>query len=308
MRVKRLVNGDTIAFICPSFKCQMNTSRIKNLEDVIASLGYKIKYGRSCYLTNGYLAGSDEERIQDLEDAFKDEEVKAIICLKGGYGASRIVDKIDYHVIKKNPKIFMGFSDITVLLNAFYQKASLPTIHGQLGIFLGRDDIDDVSINDFKDLLSLSFKNRELTSSNIKSLYDGVCTGTLVGGNLSLITNLIGTPYDIDFLDKIVFIEEVDEEPYRVDRMFAQLRLSGKLEQAKGFIFGHFTNCTSEHKEYQTITELISEYFMNLKKPILMNFPSGHDFPFLNIPIGLQVELDTINKKLKILEEYYEKN
>lgn len=308
MKVKKLSLGDTIAFICPSFKCQMDTSRIANLEKLITSLGYKIKFGKSCYLANGYLAGSDEERVRDLEEAFLDDEVKAIICLKGGYGASRIVDKIDYHIIKKHPKIFMGFSDITVLLNAFYQRASLPTIHGQVGIFLGRDDLDEISLTDFKLLLTSPFKNRILTGENVKSLNDGVCEGTLVGGNLSLIVNLIGSPYDIDFTNRIVFIEEVDEDPYRIDRMFAQLRLSGKLAQAKGFVFGHFTNCSSEHKEYQTVTELISEYFTVYRKPMLLHFPSGHEFPFLNLPIGLQVEIDTNNKQIKVIEEYYEKD
>ncbi|HHU55219.1 MAG TPA: LD-carboxypeptidase [Acholeplasmataceae bacterium] len=308
MKVKRLLKGDTIYFLCPSFKCQMESQRIKNLENIIHNLGYKIKYGKTCFLSNGYLAGTDGERIKDLEDAFLDNEVKAIICLKGGYGASRIVDKLNYQIIKKNPKIFMGFSDITVLLNAFYQKANLPTIHGEMGIFLGRNDIDQDSIDDFKDLLEMPMKNRVLTHPSIKALSEGVTQGVLVGGNLSLITNLIGTPYDIDFNNKIVFIEEVDEAPYRIDRMFAQLRLSGKLEQAKGFIFGHFTNCVSESQEHQQVTELISEYFIKLNKPIIINFPSGHEFPFLNLPIGLQVELDANAKIIKIIEEYYEKD
>lgn len=308
MKVPKLSIGDTIAFICPSFKCRMDTERISNLEKLISELGYKLQFRKSCYLSNGYLAGTDEERIADLENAFLDDEVKAIICLKGGYGASRIVDKINYQIIKKNPKIFIGFSDITVLLNSFYQKAMLPTIHGQLGIYLGRSDLDQESLNDFITLLQEPFKGRVMRHSTIKTICGGEAQGVLVGGNLSLICNLIGTPYDIDFTNKIIFIEEVDEEPYRIDRMFSQLRLSGKLNVARGFIFGHFTNCSSEHQEYQQVNELISEYFLKLQKPTIINFPSGHDFPFYNLPIGLEVKLDANTKEITILEEYYEKS
>lgn len=308
MKVKRLKPGDTIGFICPSFTCQMNTDRISNLKQIIKKLGYHLKFGSSCFKSYGYLAGSDEERIKDLKSMFLDDDIKAIICLKGGYGASRIVDKIDYDIIKKNPKVFMGFSDITILLNAIYQKTNLPTIHGQLGIYLGRNDLDEISINDFKSLLNNDFKNRTLTSPHLRAINEGIAKGKMVGGNLSLITNLIGTPYDIDFKDKIVFIEEVDESPYRVDRMFSQLRLSGKIHQARGFVFGYFTNCISENKDTQTIEDLIYEYFKTANKPIIVNFSSGHDLPFINLPIGLEVEINTYEMQIKVKEGYYEEN
>jgi|SRR5690554_1214142 len=308
MKVKKLKALDTIGFICPSFACDMDTDRIRNLEKIISNLGYKVKFGESCYKSHGYLAGTDKERVNDLETMFADKEIKAIICLKGGYGASRIVDLIDYNLIKHNPKIFMGFSDITVLLNAIYQKTGLATIHGQLGIYLGCNDIDLVSLDDFKVLLNDGFKNRVLSSANIKVLNEGIVSGVMVGGNLSLITNLIGTSYDIDFKEKIVFIEEVDESPYRVDRMFAQLRLSGKILEAKGLVFGYFSGCNSDEKDEQTIEELIEEYFKDSNVPVLYDFPSGHNLPFINLPIGLEVEVNTYNKEIKVKEGYYEEN
>jgi muramoyltetrapeptide carboxypeptidase len=310
MLVKKLVPGDTIGLICPSFKGDMNSTRITNLESSLEKLGFKVKYGKSCYDSYGYLAGTDEARIKDLEDMFLDNEVKAIMCLKGGYGASRIVDKINYEIIKNNPKLFMGFSDITVLLNTIYQKTNLPCIHGLVGIFLGHPRIDEASLDDFRNLMTEYSENRILQNPerNAITLHGGVCQGKLVGGNLSLIVNLIGTPYDIDFKDRIVFIEEVDEEPYRIDRMFAQLRLSKKLDDAKGIILGHFTDCVSKEKpDTQTYNDLINEYFRGLDKPILSNFASGHDFPFINLPIGLRVELDANKQQIKILEEIYEK-
>lgn len=307
MRVQKLKAGDTIGIICPSFKGDMSSPRIVNFEEKMHDFGFKVKYGPSCYNQFGYLAGRDEERVQDLEAMFLDDEVKAIICLKGGYGASRIVDKINYDIIKKHPKLFMGFSDITVLLNAFYQQASLPCVHGLVSIFLGHPRIDNDSLIDFKDLLSLNTKGRILKNphNDAFTLHDGISEGVLVGGNLSLITNLVGTPYDIDFKDKIVFIEEVDEKPYRIDRMFSQLRLAGKIKEAKGFIFGHFTDCNSDNSETQTYDDLIDEYFGDLNVPIVKNFNSGHDFPFLNLPIGLKVKLDANQKQIEILEEMY---
>jgi muramoyltetrapeptide carboxypeptidase len=308
MQVNKLHDGDTIGIICPSFKGDMTSSRIAKLEEELHKLGFKVKYGASCYDAHGYLAGTDENRIKDLEAMFLDHEVKAIMCLKGGYGASRIVDKINYDVIKNNPKLFMGFSDITVLLNAFYQKAGLPCIHGLVGIFLGHPRIDEDSLNDFCLLLKENTKDRILKNphNDAITIHEGQAIGPLVGGNLSLITNLIGTPYDIDFKDRIVFIEEVDEDPYRIDRMFSQLRLSGKLQDAKGFVFGHFTDCVSKDKPHsQTYDDLIDEYFRDLPIPMMKNFNCGHDFPFINLPIGLKAKLDTKQKEIKILEEIY---
>jgi muramoyltetrapeptide carboxypeptidase len=307
MKVKKLVQGDTIGFICPSTKMDMGSDRIPRLETIINKLGYKIKYGLSCNASEGYLAGTDELRVNDIHEMFLDPEIKAIICMKGGYGASRIVDKIDYQIIKDNPKLFMGFSDITVLLNNFSKYASLPTIHGQVGIFLGRENIDEISLNDFTRLLSEDMSGRLFHNNEARCLNPGIASGKIVGGNLTLITNLIGSKYDIDFHDNIVFIEEVDEHPYKIDRMLAQLRLSGKLSQAKGFIFGHFTNCETPDNT-QTVEQLINEYFKNLNVPLITNFASGHEFPFLNIPIGVEAVLNADKKELKIIGEIYEKN
>ena len=307
MRIKKLQINDTIGFICPSTKMDMNSPRVIKLEKIVKALGYQIKYGKSCYAACGYLAGSDDERVNDIHEMFVDQDIKAIICMKGGFGASRIVDRIDYNIIKNNPKLFMGFSDITVLLNNIYAKANLPTIHGQMGIFLGRSDIDDISIIDFKDILTKDTFGRVLTSPNAHPLKGGIANGKLVGGNLTLITNLIGTDYDIDFNDKLVFIEEVDEAPYRIDRMFAHLRLSGKLNSAKGFIIGHFTNCESTDNT-QTVDDILSEYLSDLQVPVITKFASGHEFPFLNIPIGVEAILDADKCEIKINGELYENN
>ncbi len=304
MKVKKLALNDTIGILCPSSAAEVTSERVIAMQNILNSWGYHLKFAPSCYASDGYLAGSDELRKKDLEDMFLDPNIKAIICLKGGYGASRIVDKIDYNIIHNNPKLFMGFSDITVLLNNFYTHAKLPTVHGQVGTFIGSPKQDSFSLNDLKLLLTTNTKGRVLFKQAL-TLNEGEQEGVLVGGNLSIITNLVGTKYDIDFKEKIVFIEEVNEAPYRVDRMLSQLRLAGKLQEANGFVLGHFTDC-DDKKCIRTIDYLLEEFFKPLKKPTIMHFASGHEFPFINLPIGLKVNLNASKQTITILEELYE--
>lgn len=303
LKVQKLKKGDTIGIIIAS-SCN-RVDRFKELEDYISNLGFNILYGKTVYLKSGYLAGSDEERIQDIHDMFLNPEVKAILCLKGGFGASRIIDKIDYNLIKNNPKLLIGFSDVTALLNNFYKYANLPTVHGLVGNFLASKYCDDFSKQDFKDLLFENTKGRILKGNdNTKTLVEGIAEAELVGGNLCLISDLYGTDYEVDFENKIVLIEEVEEPPYNIDRMFAQLRLGKNIYKAKGFVFGHFTDCIDSEND-NTYENLIKEYFGNLDVPVIYNFPTGHEFPFINVPIGLKVRLDANKKQIEILEEMY---
>jgi len=303
LKVNKLKPGDTIGFLIPSFANKVD--KFQKIEDELKLLGFKVKFGKTCYLKYGYLAGTDEERIDDIHEMFKDKEIKAIICLKGGAGASRIIDKLDYELIKKNPKLFMGFSDVTVLLNNLYKHANLPTVHGLVGIYIASDNICETSKKDFRDLLTLNTKGRILKGNDkTKTLVGGKCVGEITGGNLCLISDLYGTDYEIDFEDKIVLIEEIDERIYNIDRMFAQLRLGKSLEKAKGFIFGHFTDCTDPNND-NNYENIIKEYFKDLGVPVIYDFPTGHAFPFINVPIGLKVKLDATNKTIEILEELY---
>ena len=310
MKPRKLQKGDTIGIVCPASAISKTSPRIPIMEKYLINLGFNIKYGESFTATYGYLAGDDWLRANDLKQMFLNPEVSAIICMLGGYGCSRIVDLIDYQIIRNNPKLFIGFSDITVLLNAINQKANIPTVHGVVGIYLGNPNMDLFSYQDFEALILEDQKGRVLESPNSKceTLIEGKATGELVGGNLSLINTLIGTPYEIDFTDKIVFIEEVDEAPYRIDRYFSTLRLHKMFEKAKGFIFGYFTNCNPKEENGWTSVDIIKQYIKKLNKPTIYNFASGHDFPFINLPIGLKVELDANKKTIKILEELYESN
>lgn len=303
LKINKLQKGDTIGFLIAS--SANKSDRFKKIEEEVGELGFKVKYGKTCYLKNGYLAGSDQERINDIHEMFSDPDIKAIICFKGGAGASRIIDKLDYELIKNNPKLFMGFSDVTVLLNNLYKHSGLPTVHGLVGIYLGSPNLCEKSKEDFKDLLTLNTKGRILKGNEkTKTLVGGIAEADITGGNLCLISDLYGTDYEIDFEDKIVLIEEVDEPVYNIDRMFAQLRLGKSIHKAKGFIFGHFTDCVDSNND-NTYENLIKEYFGDLGVPVIYDFPTGHAFPFINVPIGLKVKLDAINKTIEILEELY---
>lgn len=300
--------GDTIMVVSLASAISKESERFPVMEKYLEQLGFKIKYGKCVGGKHGYLAGADSDRVADLHEAFLDNEVTIVLSMLGGFGCSRIVDLVDYEIIKNNPKLFIGFSDITVFLNAINQKTNIPTIHGALGVYLGNPSFGEFSYLDFKKLIFEKQKNRVLENPNdlAQTLIPGIAKGKLVGGNLTLINTLLGTDFEIDFKDKIVFIEEVDEEPYRIDRYLSSLRLANKLQEANGFVFGYFTNCNPKDQNSWTYIDLIKQYFGDLKIPIIYNFASGHSFPFINLPIGLEVELDANKKTITILEELYE--
>jgi len=299
--------NDTIGIVCPSY-AHRNNERENRLVALLEDMGFLVKFGRSCSLKQGYLAGSDEERANDLMEMFENDEIKGILAMLGGYGTTRMVDLIDYDRVSKHPKLFMGYSDITVLLNALYQKANIPCAHGPDGYTIANPKADVFTDRDFKEFLTTNdLRTLENPLKDAITLNKGIAEGTIVGGNLSLIDSLIGTPYDIDFNGNIVFIEDIGEEPYRLDRMFSKLRLSGKLHQASGYVLGYFTGCEAgeSKKDTQTKEDILREYFLPLGVPTIMNFSSGHEFPFITIPIGLQGRLDADAKKIHCLEPFY---
>lgn len=310
--LKKLEPGDTIGIIAPSSGEINENGYYDYISKYLEERGYKVKLGKSFSAKKGYLAGPDELRINDIHLMFSDKEVKAIIFLRGGYGLSRIVDKLDYELIKNNPKIISGYSDITVLLNNVFQKCDFVTIHGLISQYLGTEKYlnDSDTKNDFINILTKYQKNRILkplksNTCECKTFIPGKCKGKLVGGNLSLISTLNGTPYEVDFTDKIVFIEDVGERPYAIDRYLCALRLRGALDKAKGFIFGYFTDCNPAD-DLVTVMDVLNDYILPLNKPTIINFTSGHEFPFVSLPIGAMVELDSDRLEIKICEEIYE--
>lgn len=308
MKLKKPDINGTVGIICPSYSISGNNPKIALMEKRLHDFGFSVRFGKSFYSSYGYLAGDDELRARDLETMFADDGISIILCMLGGYGASRMVDKIDYGIIRKHPKPFIGFSDVTVLLNAITERTGIPTVHGLVGIYLGSPDLDAFSAEDFRKLLFENQRGRILKNpdDSALTLVPGCAEGELAGGNLSLITALTGTGYDVDFTDKIVFLEDVDEEPYRIDRYLSTLRLAQKLESAKGFVFGKFANCKAIDRKEWNYLDIIRQYMKDIGKPVLAEFASGHSFPFINLPIGLTVRLDAEEKTLTIMEEMYE--
>lgn len=301
-KCRKIEPGSVLGIICPSGH-PATINLVEKFCDLLVSHGYKYKLGASVTAQEGYLAGSDELRANDLMTMFKDDTVDAILCFKGGYGAQRMLPYLDFEEIKKYPKLLMGFSDVTVLLNTLYQFADMPTVHGEMGICM--QNYEEFTFNHFFNTLKNGF-NEPLKNPTIplNIINEGICEGIVVGGNLSLIYALMGTPYEIDFSDKILFIEEVNEAPYAVDRMLSSLILSGKLKNIKGIICGYFTGCESTSN--QTVDELLVHYLKPLNIPFVTNFQSGHNKPFINLPVGLKVKLDTYAETVTVLESLYE--
>ena len=305
IKPKGLSLGDTIGIIAPA--SPTTKEKIQLVHDKIIELGFKVKIGKSCYEKYGYLSGRDNIRADDINEMFKDKGVDGIICLRGGYGTPRILDLIDYNIIRHNPKIFVGYSDITALQIALTQISGLVTYHGPMAASDIIGDFNNLSKESLFNTImnknsSYEIKNPE--AQDIITINGGIAEGSIIGGNLSLIVDTIGTPYEIDVKDKILFIEEIGEQPYNIDRMFNQLRLSGKLEEANGIILGDFNNCEAKDpKNSLSLEEVINDQIKPIGKPTIYNLQSGHCNPMITIPFGVKVRLDGDKKRLIVMED-----
>ncbi|MBT2687690.1 LD-carboxypeptidase [Bacillus sp. ISL-47] len=295
----RLNKGDAIGIIAPA--SPPNQDNLKRSLSFLEELGLKVKMGNHVYDQYGYLAGKDEDRLADLHKMFLDKEVKAIICAGGGYGTGRIASQINYGLIKDNPKIFWGYSDITFLHTAIRQQTGLVTFHGpMLASDIGKEDADPISKQYFSQLFEPEVLDYPEGISNLETMVKGSAAGTLTGGNLSLLASTIGTAYEIDTKDKLMLIEDINEEPRAVDRMLNQLHMAGKLEDAAGFIIGDFNNCVPQRELSLELNEVLETYIKKVNKPALKGFNIGHCSPHISVPLGVKAELDATNKKLTI--------
>lgn len=293
----RLQQGDKVGVIAPaSPPNQENLERgIAYLED----LGLRVKVGKNVSRINGYLAGLDQERLDDLHEMFQDPEVKAVICACGGYGTGRIAEQIDYELIKCNPKIFWGYSDITFLHTAIRQKTGLITFHGpMLGSDIGKSDTHSLSKEGFKQLFEPSAFVYTDQVSPLETLVEGEASGELVGGNLSLLVSTLGTNFEIDTKSKLLLIEDINEEPRSVDRMLNQLYMAGKLKDANGILVGDFCNCIAKRDLTLALDEVIAYYVKLANKPALKGFLMGHCNPNISIPLGVPAKLNTLENRL----------
>lgn len=305
LKPPRLRKGDTIGVIAPA--SPTSAEHLARAMALFSTFGYSVQMGASVHAKSGYLSGDDVLRAQDLEAMFLDDDIKAILCLRGGYGTLRLLDQLDYAKIAAHPKIFVGYSDITALHTAFYQKAHLCTFHGPMLANLAGRHPDLQSWAVLFDLLTNPDRVYAYSGDTARSgdqtcsvtIREGTAQGVLVGGNLSLLVSTLGTPYEIDTRDKILLLEDIDEPPYRVDRMLTQLHLAGKLQVARGIVCTDFAKSTAAKENGWTVLDVVQERLSAIPVPSFYGLPIGHCFPNFTVQIGGEVRL---HASLRILE------
>lgn len=296
----RLKSGDTIGVIAPAGP--PNMERLKRAIPFFQKMGLNVKLGKHIEEVHGYLAGTDEQRLADFHDMVGDQTVKAIIFARGGYGTARIASEIDYNLIKQNPKIIWGYSDITYLHTTIRQTTGLITFHGSmLASDIADVHFDELSAGMFQQLFNPVELHYSENVSPLHVITAGEAMGALVGGNLSLLVSTLGTPHEIDTKGKLLLLEDIGEVPYRVDAMLNQLKLSGKLDDAAGIIIGDFAHAKPKNdKPSLSLKQVFHEYLANLTCPVMSGFKIGHCFPHFSVPLGVEATLSTSKKSLVI--------
>ncbi|WP_397539981.1 LD-carboxypeptidase [Rummeliibacillus pycnus] len=299
-RPPRLQKGDTVGIIAPS--SPPNIERLTKSLNFLEELGLRYVLGKTVQLHNNYLAGTDEERAEDLQEMIEDPTIKAIFCASAGFGAARIADKIDYLLLEENPKIFWGFSDITFLHTAIGMFSDIVTFHGPTLSSIGRDDVTERTKHMFEQLFQPAEIHYDESISPLTTICGGVARGEITGGNLTLIANSLGTKFEIDTKGKILLIEDIGLEPAQIDGLLNQLRQARKFEHVVGILIGDFTN--ADPREYQdspSLNDLFESYFIDLNIPVVSGFKIGHCEPNVGIPLGVDVILDAEHKELAVL-------
>ncbi|HSE62213.1 MAG TPA: LD-carboxypeptidase [Thermoanaerobaculia bacterium] len=302
--------GDTVGLIAPA-SYTFDLWRLDDAATRVRALGLEPKFGSHVRGRRGFLSGTDDERLEDLHAMFRDPGVAAVFALQGGYGTPRLLDRIDYELVRKNPKILLGYSDITGLHLAIGRRAGLVTFHGpnMIGSLPPRtlellkkalfvpEPLGDVTNPEEADPLNAEFP--------LRTVSPGVARGRMVGGNLTLVSATMGTPFEIETKDRILLLEDTGEAPYRIDRMLVQLKLAGKLQQAAGIVFGTCTDCGPSRSSFElslSLSEVLDEMLGSLGKPVLAGILFGHTKEKAIIPLGVEAELDAGAKRLTIVE------
>lgn len=279
--------------------------RLAQAVDSVRTMGLEPVVFPSCTRAHGYLAGIDFSRAEDIEQAFFDPSIDGILCMRGGYGAQRLVERLNWGRIAEHPKFFGGYSDVTALHLQLNQRCHMATWHIPMPASEWCCGMDIFTLASLRRAMFSGapgpIYNPE--DQELRCLAKGVARGQLVGGNLSTIVGTLGTPWEIETRHKILFVEEVNEPAYHIDRMLLQLKQAGKLSDCDGILLGQFVGCEGS-EEWGTVTpeELFKEILLDECKPILSNLVCGHTMPTLSLPLGLNVMMDATNKTLTVLE------
>ncbi|WP_262245393.1 S66 peptidase family protein [Parapedobacter soli] len=294
--------GDVVGVITPS-SALVDDEGYSIAEANFETLGLRLRWGKHVGKRYGYLAGKDDERLADLHDMFADPSVKAIVCLRGGSGAARLLDKLDYGLIARNPKIFLGYSDITAFHQAIHTQTGMITFHGAVA----NSKWTPMVFNQFEQLF---FEGKPPVYSDnqrpVRTLARGTADGKLLGGNLTVLTGIAGSRYYPDFTGSILFLEDIGEEPYRIDRMFSQLELSGALKRINGFVFGRCSDCeASSPRNSLTLDQILDHYIKPLGIPAYQGALIGHMDEQFILPVGARVRMDANKGAITVLENIF---
>ena len=306
LKPKRLAEGDTVGLVLPA-SLTLEGDDIQLAKEQLEAIGLKVAIGEHAHDRHGYFAGRDRDRADDVNRMFADDRIAGIVCYTGGWGSARVLPYLDYDLIARKPKVLIGYSDITALLNAIHQRTGLVTFHGPVG----GSTIEPYSLENFRRVVMSPEpagllapppkKATELVdrTNRVLRLHPGKATGHLAGGNLTLLASLMGTPYEIATDGAIVFAEDIREEIYRVDRMLTQLALGGKFDRMAGFVFGRCTDCKATNV---SLEDVLRDRFGAGPAPAISGLSFGHIEQKLTLPIGVMAKLDADEGTLEILE------
>ena len=297
----RIKPGDTIGLIAPAGIVEPES--IEPITQKLASLGLKVKLGNHLLDRYGYLAGKDRDRAADVNAMFADKSVQAILAMRGGWGCNRILPLLDYKLIRNHPKIIMGLSDITALLLAIYGKTNLITFHS----LTGTSSWNEFSLDYLRRILfngeAVTMQNPTNTDNRVETIKGGKARGKLIGGNLSVLAAMVGSSYLPKWQQNILFLEDIREEVYRVDRLLTQLELAGILPQISGFVFGNCRQCDPEEPDKSlTLMQVLQDRILPLGIPAWYGSAIGHIPDKFTLPIGVEVEIDATAGTIKMLE------
>ncbi len=295
---KRLAPGDTVGLVLPA-SAELTGDEIAFARDQMKAIGFNVVIGAHAYDRWGYLAGHDRDRADDINKMFADDKVSGVVCFTGGWGSPRLLPYLDYDLIARKPKVVLGYSDITALLNAIHKKTRIVTFHGPVG----GSNFDPYSLENFKRVVMTAEPAGELTPpakkpnelvdrvNRIVKLAGGKASGRFVGGNLTMVHSLMGTPYEVETNGAILFLEDVHEEPYRIDRMLTTLALAGKLDHLAAFVWGRCSDCKIMGPSF-SIEDILRDRFGSAPYPAISGLSFGHIEQKLTIPIGVLGTVD----------------
>ena len=307
--LKSFQKGSKIGIIAPAF--QPDHEKLENGIRYLQSIGYSIIRGESLDAKYGYLAGTDQLRIKDIHQMYSNPEISAIICARGGWGSMRLLDQLDFELIRNNPKVLIGYSDITTLQLAIWKQIKLPSISGPMVSVDMRKTLDPFTEDHFWGQINnpASTYQYNYNAKITENWQTGKASGTLLGGCLSMVVHLLGTPYSPDYTGSILFIEDIGEEAYRVDRYLAQLKQAGIFNKINGLIIGFFIEPENPglQKNNFSVKEVFKQYFSKGGYPIIYNFPYGHSDYKFSMPIGAHVSVNTEKNMIKLSNIFIQK-